>query len=154
MKDTNHILIEKEFQCLANKFCQFLRPPSVVFLEGPLGSGKTTFVRYLLRALGCKSNVVSPTYTFLEEYETDASMIYHLDLYRIENVDEVENLGLRDLLSYNNLIFIEWPRRGGDAVPNPDWIVEIDYASKGRNVLIYNSSGTCLHMNENNENNL
>jgi tRNA threonylcarbamoyladenosine biosynthesis protein TsaE len=86
--------------------------PLVLGLNGDLGSGKTTWVRAMLRGLGYAGRVPSPTYTLLEQYTCDGLTIVHLDLYRLRGADELENLGLRDWLAEPNCwIAVEWPER-------------------------------------------
>jgi len=108
-------------------------PPRVlVFLRGDLGAGKTTLVRGLLRALGETGPVRSPTYTLVEPYDTPAGRVYHLDLYRVADGEELEYLGLREMLEEQALILVEWPERGGDWLPRPDLLVDIVHLPAGR----------------------
>ena len=86
-------------------------PGSVVTLSGELGAGKTTFCRGFIQACGYTGAVKSPTYTLIERYSTSHGEICHLDLYRLENPDELEFIGFRDLLETENTLLIEWPER-------------------------------------------
>ncbi|MDX1569231.1 MAG: tRNA (adenosine(37)-N6)-threonylcarbamoyltransferase complex ATPase subunit type 1 TsaE [Xanthomonadales bacterium] len=105
--------------------------PTVIHLVGPLGAGKTTFVRSLLRALGHSGPVKSPSYGLVEPYEVGDRRICHLDLYRLNDPEELEFLGIRDLVGDTDLLLIEWPEQGGGLVPDADLTVRIDLASAG-----------------------
>lgn len=111
-----------------------------VGLDGELGAGKTTLVRGLLRGLGYKGPVTSPTYTLMEEYSTAAGLVIHLDLYRLSDPGELEFLGLRDRLSEAPLLLLEWGERGGDLVPRSDLEVRIDYQGTSRLVTLLAAS--------------
>ncbi len=104
----------------------------VVHLSGALGTGKTTLTRGLLRALGYRGAVKSPTYTLIEPYEVAGRRVFHLDLYRLADPEELEYLGLRDLLEPGALVVIEWPEKGGDWLPPPDISIGLEYATPGR----------------------
>ena len=106
----------------------------VVWLQGDLGAGKTTLVRSLLRGLGYAGRVKSPTYTLLEPYELADRMVYHLDLYRLAAAEELEWLGVRELLTGNDLLLVEWPERGRGVLPEPDLDIVIDYEGEGRRI--------------------
>ncbi len=108
----------------------------VVHLHGDLGTGKTTLVRGILRGLGHAGSVKSPTYTLIEPYEPGGRAVYHLDLYRLGDPEELEYLGLRDLLGAEGLILVEWPERAGTALPPADLEVRIAYAGEGRDLDI------------------
>lgn len=88
-----------------------LDAPCVFALRGPLGAGKTTWVRAFLRALGHDGVVPSPTYTLVEPYEADGLKIWHVDLYRLQDPLELEGLGVRELLDGNAVMLVEWPER-------------------------------------------
>lgn len=90
---------------------QALDAPCVFALRGPLGAGKTTWVRAFLRALGHDGIVPSPTYTLVEPYEADGLKIWHVDLYRLQDPLELEGLGVRELLDGNAVMLVEWPER-------------------------------------------
>jgi tRNA threonylcarbamoyladenosine biosynthesis protein TsaE len=105
---------------------------AVLYLQGDLGAGKTTCVRSLLRALGVTRPVRSPTYTLVESYTAGALTCIHVDLYRLSGESEVEGLGLRDLAGPGALFLIEWPEKGGAAVPRADLDLRLDYQGEGR----------------------
>lgn len=104
----------------------------VITLQGELGAGKTTFVRGLLEGLGFQGRVKSPTYTLLEPYELAGRVVYHLDLYRLTKSVELINLGIEDLEPASDLLLIEWPERGGAALPPADLAARFRYAAEGR----------------------
>jgi tRNA threonylcarbamoyladenosine biosynthesis protein TsaE len=118
---------------------------AVLYLEGELGAGKTTCVRSLLRALGVTGLVRSPTYTLVETYATAGLTCVHLDLYRLADESEVEGLGLRELAVPGNLIMIEWPEKGGSAVPKADVGLNFSYQGHARDVRVF----TCSELGEN-----
>lgn len=119
---------------LGAELAAVLRPPAVVALEGPLGAGKTTLVRGWLRALGHTGPVRSPTYTLLETYLLAGVRVHHLDLYRIGDPEELEFIGVRDLVGDDALWLIEWPQRGGSRLPPLDHRIRIEYDAAGRRV--------------------
>jgi len=96
------------------------RDAVVVYLQGELGSGKTTLARALLRELGAQGTVRSPSYTLVESYELAACRVLHLDLYRLRDVAELEQLALRDELRAGVLLLVEWPERAAQGLPAPD----------------------------------
>ncbi|MEQ1528653.1 MAG: tRNA (adenosine(37)-N6)-threonylcarbamoyltransferase complex ATPase subunit type 1 TsaE [Methylococcales bacterium] len=108
----------------------------VVFLHGDLGAGKTTLVRGFLRAAGFSGTVKSPTYNLVEEYTVNGRKIYHFDLYRLNDPEELELIGIRDYFSENSVCFIEWPEHGGSLLPNPDKVMRITVAGQGRDVSV------------------
>jgi tRNA threonylcarbamoyladenosine biosynthesis protein TsaE len=105
---------------------------AVVYLQGELGAGKTTCVRSLLRALGVTGLVRSPTYTLVETYPLATLTCVHVDLYRLRSLTEVDELGLRDLVGPGSLIMVEWPEKGGAALPPADLDLMLQYAGEAR----------------------
>lgn len=108
----------------------------VIHLRGDLGAGKTTLVRGVLRGLGHRGPVRSPTYTLVEPYDAVDPPVRHLDLYRLGDPEELEYLGLRDLLGERALLLIEWPERGAGALPAADLEVAIAHAGGGRRLVL------------------
>jgi len=125
---------ERDLEAFAEKFSSDLQLPLVIWLQGDLGAGKTAFARALIHALGYKGRVKSPTYTLLEQYQMDSMQVLHMDLYRIADPGELEFLGLPDLLDEQTILLIEWPDKGGQWLPGPDFIFEFGYAEQGRDL--------------------
>ena len=104
----------------------------IVGLGGSLGAGKTTLARAALRALGVTETVRSPTYTIAEPYETRIGRMWHLDLYRIADPDELEFIAIRDMVADSAVCLVEWPERGRGALPEPDCLVLLAPTGHGR----------------------
>ena len=113
----------------------------VVGLAGGLGAGKTTLARAALRALGAGGTVRSPTYTIAEPYETRIGPVWHLDLYRIADPEELEYVAIRDLVSESAACLVEWPERGGGALPALDCRLTIAPSVHGRRLRVEWSTG-------------
>lgn len=110
--------------------------PFVLGLSGDLGAGKTTLVGGLLAALGHEGPVRSPTYSLIEPYRLAGRDVYHSDLYRLRDPLELEDLGLRDLLTGRSLLLVEWPERAGDRLRAADLTLQLEYSAEGRTVSV------------------
>lgn len=108
----------------------------LIFLNGDLGAGKTTLVRGFLRAAGFTGVVKSPTYTLVEEYTVGSRKVFHFDLYRVVDPEELEWIGIRDYLAQNSVCFIEWPDMGKGFLPEPDSIITLITENFGRLLIM------------------
>lgn len=104
----------------------------MIYLEGDLGAGKTTFARGFLAALGHPGRVPSPTYTLIEPYELAGYLVYHIDLYRIRDASELDDLDLAGQLGQGSVALIEWPSHGGDQLPPADLKLHLELLAEGR----------------------
>jgi len=103
----------------------------IVFLDGDLGTGKTTLVKEIIFALGIKEKVKSPTFTIIEPYELNNKNIYHIDLYRINDPSELEIIGLREYLNESEaIIFIEWPEKSFGFLKKFDLKISLKHSSE------------------------
>lgn len=130
--ETAMLVDETGMTDLAVRFAAQVKPPYVLYLEGDLGAGKTTFARAFIRALGHQGSVKSPTYGLLEWYELGPVRVLHMDLYRIENPEEIEFLGITDLFDENTILIAEWPEKGAGELPPPDMTVKFSHSDDRR----------------------
>lgn len=123
---------ENAMGAIAARMAPAGRAGGIVYLEGDLGAGKTSFARALLKAMGAGERIKSPTYSLIESYRIERADAHHLDLYRIADAGELEWLGLADLWTPDALVLIEWPERGRGALPPPDLLLRIAHAGDRR----------------------
>jgi tRNA threonylcarbamoyladenosine biosynthesis protein TsaE len=117
---------EVETVAAGKQLGQLCRGGMVVFLAGTLGAGKTTLTRGVLQGLGHSGAVKSPTYTLVEPYESLSPVVYHFDLYRLGDPEELDYIGIRDYFSVDSLCLVEWADKGRDYLPEPDIIISLE----------------------------
>ena len=130
---------EQQMQLLGEKIAQAIdqiNTPLLVVLNGDLGAGKTTLSRGILNGLGHKGSVKSPTYTLVEPYDLEIGKVFHFDLYRLVDPEELYEIGFNDYLSEAQLSMVEWPDKGGNLVPKADISLQINSNGTGREVIL------------------
>lgn len=128
----------KTYQCLdlaqtqaaGTEIFKQLTVPACVYVHGSMGAGKTSLCQAIIHAAGYTGTVTSPTYNLIHEYPVTGGVIYHLDLYRLNDPAEIEYLGVTDLWREDSLLLIEWPLRGEGFLPKADFTVAIKRVSE------------------------
>ncbi len=141
MQIERHTGTPEALEDLGARLATHLFPGIVVHLHGPLGAGKTTLVRGILRGLGYRGSVKSPTFTLVEPYSINGKAVYHFDLYRLKDPEELEFLGIRDYLEGQGICLIEWAGRGERVLPPPDVDIHIERETEGRVVRMTARTG-------------
>ena len=137
---------EQSTQHLGELIAKYLQAPLICYLQGDLGVGKTRIVRAIIQSLGYSGNVKSPTYTLVEPYQLETVTVYHFDLYRLSDPEELDYLGIRDYFDEQSICFIEWPDKGKGWLADADISIFLEYLGEGRRCQItaQTKAGTIL----------
>jgi tRNA threonylcarbamoyladenosine biosynthesis protein TsaE len=130
---------EQKMQVFGEKIAQVIgqiNAPLLILLNGDLGAGKTTLSRGILYGLGHRGSVKSPTYTLVEPYDLEIGKVFHFDLYRLVDPEELYDIGFNDYLTESQLCMIEWPDKGGSLLPKADISLQINSNGTGRQVIL------------------
>jgi tRNA threonylcarbamoyladenosine biosynthesis protein TsaE len=110
-------MTEEELRDWGRRFGKAAHAPLLVTITGELGAGKTTLVQAICAGYGVTDEVTSPTFALVHEYQAARSPVHHLDLYRLDRPDQLEEIGWDELVSARAVVLVEWPERAGDRVP-------------------------------------
>lgn len=137
MKITKEITSADAMSNLGAALAQAITTGTSIYLYGELGAGKTTFSRGFLRGLGYQDKVKSPTYTLVEPYDLPARRVFHFDLYRLNDPQELALIGIQDYFDADSVRLIEWPEKGNPLLPEPDVACYIEFIGVGRIVTLH-----------------
>ncbi|HBW97320.1 MULTISPECIES: tRNA (adenosine(37)-N6)-threonylcarbamoyltransferase complex ATPase subunit type 1 TsaE [Pseudoalteromonas] len=135
-----HLNDEIATVAMGNKVAAIIEQGAVIYLHGDLGAGKTTFTRGVVQGFGHTGKVKSPTYTLVEPYELTRANVYHFDLYRLGDPEELEYMGIRDYFSEQAICIVEWPEKGGEFIPVPDLDITLSYVGDERKIVMNSAS--------------
>jgi tRNA threonylcarbamoyladenosine biosynthesis protein TsaE len=136
----SHLSDEVATVTMGNQIAAIIEQGAVIYLHGDLGAGKTTFTRGVVQGFGHAGKVKSPTYTLVEPYELEKANVYHFDLYRLGDPEELEYMGIRDYFSADAICVVEWPEKGGEFIPVPDLNITLSYVDDERKIVIKSAS--------------
>lgn len=131
-------------QKLGGAIAKSCSPGAIIYLQGQLGTGKTTLVRGFLKKLGYKDKVRSPTFNLFEIYQIKDQIICHLDLYRLQHPEELLYVGIVDYFNKKNICLIEWPENGKGFLPPQDLFCSFDFGTKDKERIVKIVSNSSL----------
>jgi tRNA threonylcarbamoyladenosine biosynthesis protein TsaE len=127
---------ETKMELLGSRLANVLKSGLLINLTGDLGAGKTFLTRSIIKAMGHKGRIKSPTFTIVESYLDIQPNIYHLDLYRLADPQELEFIGIDDFLNKDNICFVEWPEKGHGVLPKADIDIAINFTKDDEQIRI------------------
>jgi tRNA threonylcarbamoyladenosine biosynthesis protein TsaE len=126
--DKGHLKVtESELRDWGEELGRAITPPLVLTLAGELGVGKTTLAQAICLGYGVNGEITSPTYALVQEYAAPRSVVFHIDLYRLEFPEQLTNLGWDEIVSSRSLVLVEWPERAGERLPADHLPIDLDY---------------------------
>ena len=131
-----------ETRALGERLAGLLKPGDVILLEGELGAGKSELARGIARGLGVAETVTSPSFTILNVFESGRCPLYHFDWYRLENEEELYELGMDEYLGGDGIALVEWPDRCPDAIPEDCLLIRLEADGKSVRRISSESRGT------------
>ena len=142
------IIIKNEEEMLAfgKTLARVIPIGCVIYLHGDLGAGKTTLVRGVLRGLGYEDKVKSPTYTLVESYHLSECVLYHFDLYRLQDASELQFIGIEEYFNDAAIVLIEWPEKGKQYLPSADveCFIDFDHESRVLHFIAHTEKGQIM----------
>jgi len=129
---------QNELPGLAEPILRLYNNPKIILLYAPMGAGKTTLIKEFCRQLGSTDNFSSPTYSIVNEYQYPNGKIFHFDLYRLKNIEELMDLGIEEYLNSGHYCIFEWPEMAEEFVKSPCKKIEIEVNENIRYIRIIN----------------
>lgn len=138
-------LTERELTDWGMRLGRQIAPPLIITLDGDLGAGKTTLARAICVGFGVREDVTSPTFAIVHEYSAPKAPVYHVDLYRLDGPDQLQNIGWDDIVSADALVLIEWPERAGALVPEDHLPIQLRHVDGAGDRRILYAGGHLGH---------